>query len=143
MKAFVHSETVYNTGSASEIVPIINQIIRPKSVVDVGCGLGTFLKVFKDQGVQRVLGIDGEWVDKALLSKNISITEFIVADLEKEITINEKFDLAISLEVAEHISENSADLFIRSLTNISKVILKDKINCSILAPSAKQITNLQ
>ena len=123
MKTFVHNENVYNTRSAGEIVPIISEIIKPKSVIDVGCGLGTFLKVFKDEGAKRVLGLDGKWVDLSLLKKNISTSEFIVADLEKEININEQFDLAISLEVAEHISEDAADQFIRSLTKLSKVVL--------------------
>ena len=123
MKAFIHDESVYNTGSAMELVPIINQIIKPKSVVDVGCGLGTFLKIFKQQGVNDILGIDGKWVDQSLLEKNISVKEFVVADLETGIDIDREFDLAVSLEVAEHISENSADAFIRSLTKLSKVIL--------------------
>ena len=123
MKTFIYNENFYNTASAREIIPTICEILKPQSVVDVGCGLGTFLKVFKDEGVKRLVGIDGNWVNPSSLQKNISISEFISADLEREVNLDEQFDLAISLEVAEHISEKSSGVFIRSLTKLSKVIV--------------------
>ena len=32
--------------SAREVVPLILELVNPRSVVDVGCGVGTWLSVF-------------------------------------------------------------------------------------------------
>ena len=89
----------------------------PKSVVDIGCGIGNFLKVFKENGVVDTLGIDGSWVNRELLAKNISLTEFIEHDLENNIKLNKYYDLVVNLEVAEHLSINSAELHVKNLIN--------------------------
>lgn len=120
---YTHTEDVHNVESPSIIVPELIKIVNPKSVVDIGCGLGTFLKVFKSHGVNEVLGVDGPWVNKELLYKNIAPNEFFESDLEKEIKLDKTYDLVISLEVAEHLSENTADEFVKSLVNAGKVIL--------------------
>ncbi|MFA5333259.1 MAG: methyltransferase domain-containing protein [Candidatus Nanoarchaeia archaeon] len=110
-----------NYESAEKIVSFILKIVNPKSVVDVGCGLGVFLNVFKKKGIKKILGIDGKYVskDKLLFSKN----EFLEHDLEKPINIKKKFDLVLSLEVAEHISNNNSDVFVESLVNLGDIIV--------------------
>src|SRR5262245_639668 len=47
--------------SAVAIVPLVMELIAPKSVVDVGCGLGPWLATFARHGVSDFLGLDGEW----------------------------------------------------------------------------------
>ncbi|WP_162242756.1 bifunctional 2-polyprenyl-6-hydroxyphenol methylase/3-demethylubiquinol 3-O-methyltransferase UbiG [Dyadobacter sp. Leaf189] len=117
---FFHSEELYNLKSPKEITPILVQIFQPKSVVDFGCGLGTFLYCFKEQGVDRVLGMDGPWVDKTLLKKYLKEDEFKETDLQERILdVKDRFDLAISLEVAEHLSPASADRFIENIVSLS------------------------
>lgn len=107
--------------SAKHLVPLVLNLVHAKSVVDVGCGTGDFLSVFKEEGVDRILGVDGQWVDK----KNLRIPEefFLSADLEKPLEIGQTFDLVISLEVAEHLKAASAETFIESLTCLGPVIL--------------------
>ncbi len=107
--------------SAKEVVPLIIKFTTPKSVVDVGCGIGTWLSVFEELGVQDILGIDGDWVKEELLQ--IDRENFVSKDLQKPLVLNRKFDLAISLEVAEHLSEDSANLFIKSLTKLSDIVI--------------------
>jgi hypothetical protein len=53
--------------SANELVPLILSILQPQSVIDVGCGLGTWLSVFYQHGVEDIWGIDGDWVNKKKL----------------------------------------------------------------------------
>ena len=48
---------------------------------------------------------------------------FFPTNLEDDINLNEKFDLAISMEVAEHLKESSADTFIQTLCSSANVVL--------------------
>ena len=120
---YIHKEAVHNLSAPQEIVPEIMKLLQPRSVVDIGCGLGTFLYCFKEAGVNSVLGVDGPWTDKSLLSKFLSTDEFIEMDLEKKINLNRRFDLVVSLEVAEHLSPESADIFVENLVSAGDVIL--------------------
>ncbi|GHB23839.1 class I SAM-dependent methyltransferase [Mongoliitalea lutea] len=120
---YIHSENIHNTSSANLIIPIVNQIINPDSVLDIGCGIGTWLSVFKEYGVNEVLGVDGDYVSKSLLSKYLSEEEFISHDLNIPLNLNRKFDLALCLEVAEHISEKSSEVLVKTLINHSDIIL--------------------
>ena len=64
---FEHNEEVYNINSAREIVPFLLSKIQIKSVVDFGCGIGTWLKVFQDFGVDEILGIEQKGINFAKL----------------------------------------------------------------------------
>lgn len=108
--------------SAELTIPMLFKWLpKPRTVVDVGCGLGTWLSVFKRHGAE-VLGVDGAYVKKDMLY--IKKEEFLEADLENESvsTDGERFDLAVSLEVAEHLSAKRAPTFIRDLTSLSDVV---------------------
>ncbi len=118
----VKRSKVNNKTSSQVIVPIITDLIRPQSVVDVGCALGVWTDTFKKAGnVREVLGIDGDWVDKNKLL--IGKDEFRYHNLETKLVIDKKYDLAVSLEVAEHISGEHAGVFVDNLVNLSDCIL--------------------
>jgi SAM-dependent methyltransferase len=101
-------------------VPLLLGLAEPRSVVDVGCGLGTWLSVFRNRGIEDVHGVDGTWVDPALLE--IPRAAFTPADLERPLALGRSFDLAISLEVAEHLPAAAADTFVDSLTALAPVV---------------------
>lgn len=96
-------------------------IVNAKSVIDVGCGTGTFLSVFKRNGVDEVLGIEGEWLNITKLQ--IDRDEILIRNLEEPMFLNRKFDLALCLEVIEHLSESSASIILESLSNLSDIIV--------------------
>ena len=87
-----HREEVHNLESPQEIVPEIMRLLNPKSVVDFGCGVGTFLHCFKNNGVSEVLGLDGTWADKQLLNKFLDSSEFKEVDLENKIALPTRYD---------------------------------------------------
>lgn len=120
-KGFFKNRNLGALKSAEIIVPIVIDLIRPKSVVDVGCALGEFLYFFKEYGIENILGIDGEWVDKKSIL--ISKDEFLSHNLKKPLKIERKFDLALCLEVAEHLPEDFSNMLIETLTNLSSVVL--------------------
>lgn len=116
-----HTEHTHNPTSAEEILPYIFSIVKPKSVLDVGCGNGSWLKACKKLGISNVFGVDGIKVKSEDLM--ILEDEFLKHDLTQSLKLDNKFDLAISLEVAEHLPENAANTFINTLTNHSSVVL--------------------
>ncbi|WP_051287250.1 methyltransferase domain-containing protein [Algoriphagus mannitolivorans] len=111
-------ETEY---SAKMVLDVLFSYYHPFSMVDFGCGVGTWLKVGQEKGVHKVLGLEGEWLNKEHLV--IDPNDFMYANLQSKINLPDTFDLGISLEVAEHIEEKYADIFIENLVNSSQVIL--------------------
>ena len=98
-------------------------VYRSLSVVDVGCGRGTWLKAFKDCGAEKVVGLDGPWNSASnMIDPSI---QFHAVELNLPIVFegDERFDLAMSVEVAEHLHEASAKGFVASLTRLSDVVL--------------------
>lgn len=107
--------------SADVIVPMILQLLPARSVVDVGCGDGTWIATFQRHGVPDVVGIDGDYVDTELLQ--IPRELFQALDLTKPFELGRTFDLAVSLEVAEHLPAESAAVFVKCLTRLSSLVL--------------------
>lgn len=119
-KKYKHTTNVHNLTAPREIVKEILKHFSPLSVIDLWCWLWTFVKVFQENGV-NALGIDGTWVNK----KDLFIDEkyFEERDLEKEQDFWKKFDLAISFEVAEHLSESAAESFVKTIISASDCVL--------------------
>lgn len=120
-KKFFKNLKTESLRSAEQVVPVVMEYLNISSVVDFGCGTGSWLKTFKDLGVETIVGFDGEWVkDEDLL---IDLKEFNRVDFNKFQQTNQKYDLAISLEVGEHLHEKSADSFVELLTKSSDFVL--------------------
>jgi SAM-dependent methyltransferase len=120
--SFYNSQIKESKNSAIKIVPIVQNLVNPKSIVDVGCGVGAWLNIWKELHPElKVKGIDTNYfsIDKLLFN----VTDFVEADLSKQIPSIGKFDLAISLEVAEHLPPERAKTFIQELCTLSDTIL--------------------
>jgi SAM-dependent methyltransferase len=107
--------------SAEAIVPLVLERVHPRSVVDVGCGIGVWLEAFATHGVDDYLGVDGPWVPhEALL---IPEERFVAARLDSPLDLGRRFDLAVALEVAEHLPEHRAAGFVANLARLAPCIL--------------------
>lgn len=107
--------------SAGVIAPMVRELTGARSVVDVGCGDGSWLAAFRAAGAERILGLDGDWLDEALL--RIPRDAFRRTDLFAPFSIEDRFDLAVSLEVAEHLPESRAAGFVADIVSLAPVVL--------------------
>lgn len=107
--------------SAEIIVPLVLGFVPVRSVLDVGCGDATWLSVFRKHGVEDITGIDGGYVSRELLQ--IPEDCFKEVDLTKPFSLGRVFDLAVCLEVAEHLPAECAASFIKSLAALAPVVL--------------------
>jgi len=110
-----------SSSSARRIAPIVTELIGPGSVVDIGCGIGAWLEAFGELGVERLLGLDGDYVERSLL--RIPADCFRECDLSGPVAVDESFDLAVSLEVAEHLPPELAEKFVGTLTRLAPAVL--------------------
>jgi SAM-dependent methyltransferase len=107
--------------SAEAIVPLVLEFVPARSVVDIGCGEGSWLAVFRRHGVDEILGLDGDYVDREALQ--IPQDCFQACDLTRPLEIKREFDLAVALEVAEHLPPECAEIFVRGLTELAPAVL--------------------
>jgi SAM-dependent methyltransferase len=109
------------TRSARAVLPLINDLVRPRSVVDVGCGRGAWLGVWASLGLADIKGLDGDYVDRTKLA--MAPTAFEAVDLTSLWPVPRRFDLAQSLEVAEHLAPEVGPQFVAQLCALSDVVM--------------------
>lgn len=104
------------------MLPIVFELLQPATVVEFGCGVGTWLSVAKRLGATRVRGLDGAYARNSGLL--IDASELTDTDLSQPVpAFPERFDLALSLEVAEHLPTASSDRFVADLCAAADVVL--------------------
>ncbi len=118
---YKHTAELHNEKSALEILPFVFNLMDVNSVLDIGCGNGSWLKVAKHLGAKEVYGIDG--IEPESRSQFISKDEFLLYNFKQPLHLNRSFDLVMSLEVAEHLSADYADIFVQHLVSHGNVIL--------------------
>lgn len=106
--------------SADVVAPLLAELVRPRSVVDVGCGTGTWLAAFRELGVEDVLGVDGAYVPADQLQ--IPSERFVAADLTAPLDLGRRFDLVLCLEVGEHLPAAAAGRLVASLAALGSVV---------------------
>lgn len=107
--------------SARSVVPLLVGLFNPRSVVDVGCGTGIWLSEFERCGVTDSMGIDGAHVRRDHLV--VDSKQFTAHELNRGLRLPRTYDLAISLETAEHLPPERADSFVGDLTLLSGVVV--------------------
>ena len=125
------------------VTKIINDILKPKSVIDFGCSVGDLVKGFLDIGIPAK-GVDGS---EGAREHYIAPAEsFVLHDLTKPL-YNQKADLLISFEIYFLLSYNDRIKFIKNVARVCKRALisapdelKDGLRDTMALHGFKQIT---
>ena len=113
-----------NTGaisSAQQLLPLLLNELKIESVLDVGCGQGAWLLVWKKLGVNDLVGIDGDYIDRESLL--VPDESFIPLCLSDGFDLGRRFDLVQSLEVAEHLPKGKSAKFVASIIKHGDLVL--------------------
>jgi len=98
-------------GNLSKALVEIFEAGNVRTVVDFGCGMGLYVRDFRAAGL-RAVGFDGN-PDTLKLSQG----RCFHADLSREVDAGTRFDMVMSLEVAEHIPPQHEQMFIDNICN--------------------------
>lgn len=106
------------------LMPLLNRVIPFESLVDVGCGEGWYVYWLignrDDPEEKNFFGIEGS----TAAVQDTVIPDFVGKhDLRKPFRSIRKYDIAFSLEVAEHIEEEYAPVFVDTLCNLSDTVV--------------------
>jgi SAM-dependent methyltransferase len=106
--------------AARRILSALPKDLNIRRVADVGCGTGTFLAATLELGTEQAFGFEGPWVTPDMIDDERIV--FSATDLEKPLApVN--VDLALALEVAEHLSPDRAETFVADLVAMAPAIL--------------------
>jgi SAM-dependent methyltransferase len=120
-ESFYEQHTIGALRSARVILPLVLAHLPVRSAVDIGCGRGAWLRVLEELEVTDIAGYDGEYVDRSRLLTDSA--KFTAADLRDGFEIGRTFDLAISLEVAEHLPSEFAQPLVQCLVTAAPFVL--------------------
>jgi hypothetical protein len=113
---FFEEEGAVAKRSAEVVIPWVLAETGAKTVIDIGCGVGAWLAVAKAEGCE-VLGADGFAPDHMLL---IDESEFRRVNIPCAFSAH--WDLAICLEVAEHLPESASEHLVFELRQAPTVL---------------------
>jgi hypothetical protein len=118
--AFYNGQSAGSVSSATVMVPMFAALNQPSSVLDVGCGVGGWVAMWLDSGVDAI-GVDGDYVPRDQL--RVPADRFIDHDLAAPLDLGRRFDLVTCLEVAEHLPTEAAGTLVSSLCRHADVIV--------------------
>lgn len=107
--------------SARQILPNLLSLFAVRTTIEIGCGNGHWTQVAIDNGVIDYLVVDGPWNHRDDLL--VDPAKFVEADLSKPFKQAKRFDVAICLEVAEHVATQSSITLVETLVNLADVVL--------------------
>ena len=107
--------------SARLVMAHLMPIFEVGSIVEIGCGNAHWTRAGLELGASDHLVADGPWTDLSDLL--VSADRFVPVDLTRPLALGRRFDLAICLEVAEHVPSDHAESLIDGLAGTADVVL--------------------
>lgn len=108
---------------AFSLTKAIAELYHPKSVVDLGCGTGLYLFPFGSSDVE-LLGVD---ISEAAFDNRTRCMDrkyLKTMDIaEPSFSLPHKFDVALCLEVLEHIGNEKTKVLMENITKASDILI--------------------
>ena len=111
--------------SAKKIIQLFPNTFNPKSVLDIGCGTGEWMSLFKTKYPScNLVGIDGHWIKSDdLICKDIDLFNLdLSSDLASKV-FEKKYDLIICLETITDLTEQCGNNLIEKICKSSDICL--------------------
>jgi len=105
---------------AKSVVDVLIQEFDPDSVIDLGCGVGHYLKHFKESGIS-INGMDG--AEAAQIHAVIDDENIKKHDLRNPYYPSRDYDLVVCIEVAEHLPEKYANVLVKSIVRCGETVV--------------------
>jgi len=112
-KAFFQSLMKYRP-TYHFLADLMIEHLKPKSVIDLGCGCGFILEKMLINGIIDIHGIESSEEVIPFISENL-IPFIDISDVL--LCAYAHYDLAVTIEVAEHIPEKDAAKFVNNICN--------------------------
>ena len=112
----------YARKSVPQMAKSIVETFHPQSVIDIGCGSGALLVGLRKLGVRRLLGLDAAEAGLDIArARGLDTRKFdIVTD---KLLYSACYDIAISMETAEHLPKKAADRYVELLCSLAPVVI--------------------
>jgi SAM-dependent methyltransferase len=112
----------YARKSVPQMAKSIVETFHPVSVIDVGCGSGALLVALRKLGVRRLLGLDAAEAGLDIArARGLDTRKFdVVTD---KLLYSACYDVAISMETAEHLPASAADRYVELLCSLAPVVI--------------------
>ena len=112
----------YARKSVPQMAKSITETFHPASVIDVGCGSGALLAALRKLGIRRLLGLDSSEAGLDIArARSLDVRKFDIT--AERWTSADRFDIAVSMETAEHLPKNSADRYVELLCSLAPVVI--------------------
>jgi SAM-dependent methyltransferase len=112
----------YAQRSAHPMAESIIETFHPESVVDVGCGSGALLVALRKLGVRHLLGLDSSESGLNIANARGLTTRRVDVTTGQKICA-ECFDVAVSMETAEHLPADASDRYVALLCSLAPVVI--------------------
>jgi len=111
---YQHSDDIWKLDGARVVLACLFATHKPQSILDVGCGPGTWLAAALEMGITDLIGLEG--VDITSEMRFVPDQYIRLQDLTTDWNVARRFDIALCLEVAEHLDACHSDELITKLT---------------------------
>ena len=110
---FFYTNVMVCASQALYITPHLIDIFKITKVLDIGCASGLYLKAFRMNGIDGI-GVEGSTIHDRM--KMVDPNYIVQKDLRFDIPKYSNVDFVMSIEVAEHIEKEYADVYVNNLT---------------------------
>lgn len=101
---------------------LCNNEYHIQNVVDVGCGIGSYLQSAIDHkksvlGIEIALDYAKKYMREDVFNSCVQL-DFTSEEVHKQLRVFNKYDLVMSFEVAEHIEPDKSEIFVKNLVSL-------------------------